>query len=85
MFEVIDNSALRDWEQMLDDHSPAGLTLGEAREILAACPNATVSPAASDLARLIDAMERAGRRSDQRPDAETWRQLLPAPIRPPAA
>lgn len=85
MFEVIDNSELNDWERMLDDHSPASLTLGEARKILAACPNATVSSAASDLERLIAAMERAGRRPDQRPDAETWRQLLPAPIRPPAA
>ncbi len=82
MFEVIDNSALRDWEQMLDDHSPAGLTLGEARELLAACPNPSVSAAATDLARLVAAMERAGRLEDQRPDAATWRELLPEAIRP---
>lgn len=85
MFGVIDNSAMYAWEQALEDRSPASLTLGEARAILAACPSPDVSSAASDLMRLIDAMERAGRREDQRPDPETWRQLLPAPIRPPAA
>lgn len=85
MFDVIDNRVLNDWERMLDDRSPAGLTLGEARTILAACPTPDVSAAATDLARLIEAMERSGCGPTDRPNASTWRQLLPAPIRPSAA
>jgi hypothetical protein len=83
MFKVIDNSALYAWEQALEDHSPAGMTLGEARTILAARPTPDVSAAATDLARLIEAMERSGCRPTDRPNSSTWCQLLPSSIRPP--